>query len=104
MKQETKIQNTIMLELGKLGHRVFRSQVGLFYTLDGRRIHIGQKGQSDLHGHRVQDGKAFYIETKTPVGKASKEQLDFIKAMKESNSLAGFANSVEQALKILEGK
>ena len=29
-----------------------RSQVGLFYTKYGQEIHIGIKGESDLHGNR----------------------------------------------------
>ena len=61
---------------------------------------FGIKGESDLHGHRL-DGRAIYIESKTPVGKARPEQLKFIQAMKESNALAGFARSVDDALKIV---
>ena len=34
-------------------------------------------------------------------GKASKEQRNFIKAMQESNALAGFAHSVDEALAIV---
>lgn len=99
-RKETFISDKIRLELAKRGCKVFRSQVGLFYTQYGDKIHIGVKGESDIRGHRP-DGRAFYIEAKTPVGKASKEQLKFIPAMKESGALAGFANSVEQALEIV---
>ena len=99
-RKETLISDKIRLELAKKGCKVFRSQVGLFYTMYGEKIHVGVKGESDIRGHRP-DGKAFYIEAKTPVGKASKEQLKFIPAMQQSGALAGFANSVEQALKIV---
>lgn len=99
-KAETKVSDLIRLELAKRGCKVFRSQVGLFYTMYGEKIHIGVKGESDLRGHRP-DGRAFYLECKTPVGKASKEQLKFIPAMQQSGALAGFANSVEQALDIV---
>ena len=34
-------------------------------------------------------------------GEIRPEQRDFIKAMRESNALAGFARSVEDALKIV---
>lgn len=99
-KAETKVSDAIRLELCKLGCKVFRSQVGLFYTQYGDLIHIGVKGESDLRGHRA-DGKAFYLECKTPIGKASEEQKKFIKAMKDSNALAGFAHSVEEAIDIV---
>lgn len=100
-KAETKVSDLIRLELSKRGCKIFRYQVGLFYTMYGEKIHVGIKGASDLIGHRRPDGRAFYIETKTPVGKASKEQKKFIAAMQESGALAGFANSVEQALDIV---
>lgn len=99
-QKESNVSDGIRLELSKRGCKVFRSQVGLFYTQYGEMIHVGIKGESDLHGHRS-DGKAFYIESKTPVGHARPEQLKFIEAMKNSNALAGFARSVEDAIKIV---
>ena len=99
-KAETRVSDMIKLELCKQGCKVFRSQVGLFYTQYGDKIYIGVKGESDLHGHRA-DGKAFYLECKTPIGKASEKQKDFIRAMQESNALAGFAHSVDEALRIV---
>ena len=99
-KAETRVSDMIRLELCRQGCKVFRSQVGLFYTQYGDLIHIGVKGESDLRGHRA-DGKAFYLECKTPIGKASEEQKKFIKAMQDSNALAGFAHSVEEAIDIV---
>lgn len=99
-QKESSVSDAIRLELCKRGCKVFRSQVGLFYTQYGDMIHVGVKGESDLRGHRP-DGKAIYIESKTPVGRAREEQKKFIKAMKESGALAGFARSVEDALKIV---
>ena len=63
-------------------------------------INIGVKGESDLRGHRP-DGKAFYIEAKTPIGHHRPEQEKFIKSMKECGPLAGFAHSVDEALEIV---
>lgn len=99
-KKETLISDKIRLELSKKGCKVFRSQVGLFYTQYGAMINIGVKGESDLRGHR-KDGRAFYLECKTPIGSASDEQKKFIKAMRESGALAGFAHSVDEALRIV---
>lgn len=104
MKEETSIQNQIRICLSQNGCIVHRINVGLFYTKDGRPIRTGvPTGFSDLFGHVIESGKAFYIETKTPIGKASKEQKQFIKAMKESGAIVGFARSTEQALNIIRG-
>ena len=53
-----------------------------------------------MRGHR-NDGRAFYLECKTPIGRARKEQLSFIEAMKNSGALAGFARSVQDAIDIV---
>ncbi len=45
---ETKIQNRIMIDMSKKGYLVWRNQVGLFKTMDGRTVNIGIKGSSDL--------------------------------------------------------
>ena len=104
MKDETIIQRDVMLALSQNNCMVFRANVGKFLTMDGRYIKIGIKGHSDLYGHTIPEGKAFYIETKTPEGKASAEQKKFIQAMKASGALAGFAKSAEEALKIVKIK
>ena len=62
---------------------------------------FGIKGESDLHGHRP-DGVAFYLESKVPkTGHERPEQVKFIEAMRNSGALAGFARSVEDALRIV---
>lgn len=99
-KEETNIQSKIRIALSQKGCKVFRCNVGNFYTKYGQEIKIGVKGHSDLYGVRP-DGKAWFIEVKTPIGKAKQEQLNFVKAMRESNALAGFARSVEDAIKIV---
>lgn len=86
-KAETKVSDMIRVELCKRGCKVFRSQVGLFYTQYGDKIYIGIKGESDLRGHRP-DGRAFYIEAKTEIGRARPEQKRFIQAMQNSGALA----------------
>lgn len=101
-RKETNIANEICVELCKRGCKIFRSQSGLFYTPNGEQIRIGVVGQSDYHGHRP-DGKAFYIETKTPKGKPTSEQIAFIVAMQNSGALAGVARSVDDAINIVFG-
>lgn len=100
VKQETNIQNEIRIELCKKGCLIFRCNTGNFYTKYGQEIKIGQKGHSDLYGVR-NDGKAIFLEIKTPIGKAKPEQLKFIEAVKNKGAIAGFARSVEEALKLV---
>lgn len=46
--QETNIMNKIMLAMSKKGFMVWRNNVGVFKTNDGRTVNIGVKGSSDL--------------------------------------------------------
>ena len=48
-QKESNVSDAIRLELSKRGCKIFRSQVGLFFTQYGEKIHIGIKGESDLH-------------------------------------------------------
>lgn len=67
-KEETNIQNIIRVALSQKGCKIFRCNVGNFYTKYGAEIKIGQKGHSDLYGVRP-DGRAIFLEVKTPVRK-----------------------------------
>lgn len=100
-KEETIIQNKIRVALCEKGCLIFRCNTGDFYTKWGQEVKIGQTGHSDLYGVRP-DGRAVFVEVKKPkTGKASEEQKKFIEAVKKKNALAGFARSVEDALKIV---
>lgn len=99
-KEETDIQNRIRAELSKKGCKIFRCNVGNFYTKWGQEIKIGVVGHSDLYGTKP-GGRSIYVETKTPVGSASKEQIKFVDAMLKTGAIAGFARSVEEALKLV---
>ena len=100
-KESTEVSIPIMLELCKRGCKVHREQSALLYTPRGDRIRVGFPGKADLQGHRPSDGKCFYIECKTLKGVEREKQEKFIEAMKSSNALAGFARSVEEALKLV---
>lgn len=101
MNAETKLQNEILVALSQNGCYADRYQVGNFYTAYGGRVSVGKKGQSDIRGHREQDGKAFYIEVKCPGQSPTIAQINFLAAMKRTNALAGIAYSVDDALRIV---
>jgi hypothetical protein len=100
--KEIDIQNSIRIALSEYGI-VLRLNVGNFVTQDGRHVSSGlPKGTSDLLF--IGQGYIAFIECKTPLGRASPEQLSFIKRMQELGHRAGIARSVEEALKIINPK
>lgn len=79
----------------------FNHTVGQFFTKYGSTVNIGHHGEADIRGHRISDGKAFYIEVKLPGEKPREDQQKFLNAMATKNALAGCAHSVEEALAIV---
>lgn len=105
LKTENDIMHAIQVELSKHNIKVFRANVIGSYTKDGRYIPPSlPKGFSDLFG-TMPDGTSIYIETKRPDHKTNKEHLkrqqNFLNQMKKNNALVGFAESVDDALKIV---
>lgn len=104
MTEEHKIQNEIRLALSD-SCVIFRINVGKGYTPDGRYFDTGvPKGFSDLFGFRKSDGKAVFIEVKTPNGRASAYQKKFIEQMQKNGAIAGVCRSTDDALKLIGGK
>lgn len=100
--REAALQHAIMLALAERGHTVFRANVGLFLTRDGRPVTTGlPRGFSDLFGHRP-DGQAWYLEIKTATGRVRPEQAAFLAAMRLSGARAGIARSIPEAITIIE--
>jgi hypothetical protein len=94
--------HAIMLALAERGHTVFRANVGLFFTKDGRPVHAGLPvGFSDLFGHRP-DGQAWSLEIKTDIGRVRPQQAAFVEAMRKSGARAGIARSIADAITIIE--
>lgn len=104
MTEEHRIQNQIRLALAD-SCIIFRINVGKGYTPDGRYFDTGVPvGFSDLFGFRKSDGKAVFIEVKTPKGRPSKQQLNFLRAMQEYGAIAGICRSAEDAIKLIKEK
>ena len=98
---ETDLMRSISIELCRRGCIVHRTNSGILYTKDGRPIRIGVPGMSDLQGHRP-DGRCFYLEIKLPGRKPRKNQQRFLSAMRKSGAIAGWADSVEKAVEVVE--
>lgn len=100
-KEETVLQNQIISALCLNGCVARNHTVGNFYTQYGGRVQVGTEGESDIMGHRISDGKAFYIEVKLPGEQPKKHQQKFLDAMSRSGALTGCAHSIEEALDIV---
>lgn len=99
---EQDIQNLIRVALTPIA-TVFRVNTGTVKTHDGRYFSSGTpKGHPDLSGFRKSDGKAFFIEVKTPTGKLRPDQEHFLKQMSQYPVITGVARSAEEAVDIIE--
>lgn len=100
MTEEHAIQNQIRAALSDTCV-VFRVNVGTGCTQDGRYFTTGvPSGFSDLFGFRKSDGKAIFIEIKTPKGKPTQKQVNFIQQMQLNGAIAGICRCAEDAIKL----
>lgn len=100
---EKRIQNDIIAILRMHHYSVFRGNVGLLYTRDGRKMRTGlPNGFPDLFGWRWSDRQIFFIEVKTPTGKIRPDQKAFHLDLQNRKVIHGIARSVDDALKIVD--
>ena len=103
-KSEAAIQNEIILEVNKRGHRLFRGNAGTVKDeRTGSWIKLLPPGFPDTFGFRKSDGKFIAIEVKTEKGRLRKEQKAFAEFAKTQPILYGVARSKEDAIHIIEG-
>lgn len=110
--REAAIQDSIRVALAQAGYVVFRTNVGKVKTADGRFFDTGlPSGFPDLMGFKPENGKIYFIEVKTPVGRRRKDQINFANFLRDKCAIYGVARSAEEAvaivrdeLKILEAK
>ena len=100
-KEETVLQNQIIVALCENGCVARNHTVGEFLTKYGATVSIGKTGESDIMGHRIADGKAFYIEVKLPGEEPRPDQYAFLEAMRNAGAIAGWCTSIKEALEIV---
>lgn len=102
MTEEHRIQNEIRAAVSDYCI-IFRMNVGKGYTMDGRWFDTGvPAGFSDLFGVRISDGRAVFIEVKTPRGRPTAKQKLFILAMQNAGAIAGICRSAEEAVRLVK--
>lgn len=118
MKKETAIQNKIMLALSDAGCTVWRNATSYCWvgrvifkesdTITLKSAHPIQAGlcigSSDIVGIHP-SGRFLAVEVKrfAKGSKESKEQADFIQAVRNAGGIAGIARSPEEALELIGG-
>lgn len=115
MNQETKLMRLIMVALTQADCIVWRNEtsgayVGKVIHKDARIVTLANAqlmtfglcvGSSDIVGIHKPTGRFLAVEVKTPTGKPTKEQLNFIEQVRAANGIAGIARSVKEALELL---
>jgi hypothetical protein len=92
-----------MIALSARGHVIFRANVGLFYTKDGRPQQTGLPvGFPDTFG-ATKGGDFFAVEFKAPGGRLRPQQRTTLNALRARGLRAGVAYSIEDAILIVEG-
>ena len=102
MSEESKIGDAVQLAVTEEGGRIFRNQVGLFYTITGTPVKIGSPGMpdyigwipvtitADMVGQTI--AQFLGIETKSVDAKTQKDRLkkqkNFINVVRRSGGRA----------------
>lgn len=112
--QETNIQSAIMLALSEAGCTVWRNNtagawIGVPIHTAGNQVTLTNAhmikfglctGSSDIIGI-APDGRFLAVEVKTKTGRASKEQVQFIEAVRSRGGIAGIARTPSEALQLI---
>lgn len=102
MKLEHDIQNEIRIWCGEHDLLTIRINVGQGYTKDGRFFTTGApNGYPDLT-ILGKNGFCCYCETKTPVGRLRKDQIEFHKILRDRGFKVIVPHSLEEFVKEFE--
>lgn len=100
MAQESKLYGEIRLRASALGGRLFRNNVGLFYTKTGELTRCGlAEGSSDLIGWMVSDGLAIFSAVEVKASKRSSvkdKQKKFVAAVLRFGGFACVVTSADE--------
>jgi len=113
---ETQIQRKIMLALSEAGCTVWRNEtsgawLGKIIHKAGNQVTIANAhmmvfglavGSSDIIGI-APNGKFLAVEIKATTGRATKEQLAFIEAVRAAGGIAGIARNEQDAINLIKG-
>lgn len=100
--KEQAIQDSIRVALAEHGYIVFRTNVGKVKTADGRWFDTGlPSGFPDLMGFKPDNGRIFFLEVKTPIGRRRKDQVAFANGLRDKHVIYGVVRSTDEAVTIV---
>ena len=98
---ENQVEAAIVQFLRGLGWIVERNHVGVYYTSDGRAIHIGRRGQCDWRAVRPDHDEVagaaceyLEVEVKRPGAKPTKDQQEYMALRSHQGVLVTWADSI----------
>ena len=100
--READLQAAILHEFGSRPDiRLWRANVLVARTKDGRVVKAGVKGQADLSGLWLPDGQRIEIEVKSPSGRQSQEQKRWQAMILRFGGIYVTARSLEDVREVL---
>ena len=101
--EEQAIQDSIRVALAQEGYVVYRTNVGKVKTADGRWFDTGlPSGFPDLVGYKPENGRIFFLEVKTPIGRRRKDQVAFANGLRDKHVIYSVVRSADEAVKIVQ--
>ncbi len=101
-ERESKVQRAIIVRLRRLGIVLFRRNVMLAKTPDGRRYRVEAAGRSDLYGWHMRTARHFEIEVKAANEKPTPKQLEWLKECHRLGAVAYWSDSANDAERVAE--
>lgn len=105
--KEPQIQDAVRLALGKVKDLVlWRNNVGVAQHWNGRDVEVVRygltNGSADLVGILAPSGRWFALEVKTPTGRLTTEQAQWLALVRKMGGFACVVTSADEALAALD--
>jgi hypothetical protein len=101
-EKESKVQRAIIVRLRRLGIVLYRRNVMLARTPDGRKFRVEAAGRSDLYGWHMKTARHFEIEVKAPGNKPTPKQLAWLKECHANGAVAYWGDGVNDVERVAE--
>ncbi len=103
MRSEAEILKRVQLEASKLGLTVFRNHTAAIEDKNGRWHRMGLcKGSTDLIGWHNETGRFVAIEVKSPKGRLSPEQRNFLDRVNQAGGISVVCDDEKKLKELLD--
>jgi hypothetical protein len=99
---ERSVQKNIVVRLRRLGIVLYRRNVMLARTPDGRKYRVEAPGRSDLYGWELKTARHWEIEVKAAGEKPTAKQLVWLKECHRLGAVSFWADSVNDAERVAD--